>query len=116
MNQRQIAEAMMKDLQKFQKDLEIAELNRRKLAVYLRETHFVKREFDLLVDPKSTSTATIYKKVGPILVPESNKSAHKTVSNRVELLQRQIADQEAIITDLEDKIMNLRKVFQSTNQ
>jgi chaperonin cofactor prefoldin len=112
---RKIAEGMIKDLQKHQKDLEIANANRRKLVIYLTETKFVQREFDVLLDSKTPSTSKIYKKVGPILVPETHKSAHKTVCNRVELLTRQIADQEAIITDLEEKISNLRQVLQSTN-
>ncbi|KAL4070841.1 prefoldin subunit 6 [Scleroderma citrinum] len=86
------------EYQKLQSDLAILVDKRTRLDVQLSENEMVKKEFANL-----TPNNTVYKLVGPVLVPQDQNEAKSNVETRLGFIQGEIKRVDSQIQDMEEK-------------
>ncbi|KAH9939084.1 Prefoldin beta-like protein [Epithele typhae] len=86
------------EYQKLQSDLSIAVDARQKLDAQLSENELVKKEFATL-KPENT----VYKLVGPVLVPQDQIEAKQNVDTRLDFIRGEIKRLEGQLKDYNDK-------------
>ncbi|KAJ8591497.1 Prefoldin [Rhizopogon salebrosus TDB-379] len=86
------------DYQKIQTELASFVDSRTRLDAQLSENEMVKKEFAQL-----TSDNTVYKLVGPVLVPQEQDEAKTNVETRLEFIKSEIKRVDAQIKDGEDR-------------
>ncbi|KAM7389419.1 hypothetical protein PAMP_023400 [Pampus punctatissimus] len=113
-----MAEAIQKklkaELEKYtqmQKDVSKSMSARQKLETQLTENNIVKEELDLL-----SSTNTVYKLIGPVLVKQDLDEAKATVTKRLEYINGEIQRYEMLLKDMEKKSEQHREVLSSLQQ
>ncbi|KAM7418097.1 hypothetical protein PAMA_017641 [Pampus argenteus] len=113
-----MAEAIQKklkaELEKYtqmQKDVSKSMSSRQKLETQLTENNIVKEELDLL-----SSTNTVYKLIGPVLVKQDLDEAKATVTKRLEYINGEIQRYETLLKDMEKKSEQHREVLSSLQQ
>ncbi|KIM30794.1 hypothetical protein M408DRAFT_65735 [Serendipita vermifera MAFF 305830] len=88
-------ETATRKYQDLQDELSKAVDSREKLGAQQVETESVKKEFATL-----KSTNTVYKLIGPVLVPQDQGEAKSNVEKRLEFISSELKRVEALIKDL----------------
>ncbi|KAG2044971.1 Prefoldin [Suillus americanus] len=86
------------EYQKIQTELASLVENRTRLDAQLSENEMVKKEFAQL-----TPSNTVYKLVGPVLVPQDQNEAKTNVETRLEFIKSEIKRVDAQINEGEDR-------------
>ncbi|KAG2369443.1 Prefoldin [Suillus spraguei] len=86
------------EYQKIQTELASLVENRTRLDAQLSENEMVKKEFAQL-----TPSNTVYKLMGPVLVPQDQNEAKTNVETRLEFIKSEIKRVDAQINDSEDR-------------
>ncbi|KAG1875637.1 prefoldin subunit 6 [Suillus subalutaceus] len=86
------------EYQKIQTELASLVENRTRLDAQLSENEMVKKEFAQL-----TPSNTVYKLVGPVLVPQDQNEAKSNVETRLEFIKSEIKRVDGQINDGEDR-------------
>ncbi|KAG2075028.1 Prefoldin [Suillus decipiens] len=86
------------EYQKIQTELASLVENRTRLDAQLSENEMVKKEFAQL-----TPSNTVYKLMGPVLVPQDQNEAKTNVETRLEFIKSEIKRVDAQINDGEDR-------------
>ncbi|KAI6153688.1 prefoldin subunit 6 [Pisolithus tinctorius] len=86
------------EYQKLQTDLTILVDKRTRLEAQLSESEMVKKEFANL-----TANNTIYKFIGPVLVPQDQAEAKSNVETRLEFIRGEIKRVESQIKETEQQ-------------
>ncbi|OAX44360.1 Prefoldin, partial [Rhizopogon vinicolor AM-OR11-026] len=86
------------DYQKIQTELASFVDSRTRLDAQLSENEMVKKEFAQL-----TPSNTVYKLVGPVLVPQEQDEAKANVETRLEFIKSEMKRVDAQIKDGEDR-------------
>lgn len=84
--------------QKLQTDLAILVDKRTRLEAQLSENEMVKKEFANL-----TANNTIYKSIGPVLVPQDQNEAKGNVETRLEFIRGEMKRVESLIKETEQQ-------------
>jgi len=92
------AQAATTEYQKLQADLQNAVDARQRLDSQLQENEMVKKEFAQL-----TPNNTVYKLVGPVLVPQDQAEAKGNVDTRLEFIRGEIKRLESQLQDIGTK-------------
>ncbi|KAI6047735.1 prefoldin subunit 6 [Pisolithus marmoratus] len=91
------------EYQKLQTDLAMLVDKRTRLEAQLSENEMVKKEFANL-----TANNTIYKLIGPVLVPQDQNEAKTNVETRLEFIGGEIKRVESQIKEAEQQTENKR--------
>ncbi|RKP09445.1 prefoldin subunit 6 [Thamnocephalis sphaerospora] len=91
-------EAATTAFQLLQQDLSKAVSSRQQLGSQLAENEVVQKEFGLL-----KPDATIYKLIGPVLVPQMRAEAVQNVDKRLEYIRKEIERVEKQIKEYQEK-------------
>ncbi|KAF7796064.1 hypothetical protein EIP86_007235 [Pleurotus ostreatoroseus] len=91
-------QTLSNEYQKLQADLAVAVEARQRLDAQLGENELVKKEFQQL-----TPENTVYKMVGPVLVPQDHAEAKSNVEKRLDFIKDDIKRVEAQLKDLSEK-------------
>ncbi|PSS00874.1 hypothetical protein PHLCEN_2v4101 [Hermanssonia centrifuga] len=86
------------EFQKLQGDLSNAVEARQRLDAQLSENELVKKEFAQL-----TTNNTVYKMIGPVLVPQDQTEAKNNVDKRLEFIKGDIERVEGQLKELGEK-------------
>jgi len=89
------AQAATTEYQKLQTDLQNAVEARQRLDSQLQETEMVQKEFTQL--PPNT---TVYKLIGPVLVPQDQAEAKSNVDTRLDFIRGEIKRLEGQLQDI----------------
>ncbi|ESZ96796.1 hypothetical protein SBOR_2797 [Sclerotinia borealis F-4128] len=101
--QQQHLQALTEEYQKLQTDLQNSIASRQKLESQQQENKGVQKEFSAL-----TSTANIYKLVGPVLLKQDKTEAVMAVDGRLEFIEKEIKRVEQVLKDVQDKSDGLK--------
>ncbi|KIP10465.1 hypothetical protein PHLGIDRAFT_125512 [Phlebiopsis gigantea 11061_1 CR5-6] len=91
-------QAASSEYQKLQSELSDVVEARQKLDAQLSENDLVKKEFAQL-----TPNNTVYKLIGPVLVPQDQAEAKSNVDKRLDFIRSDIKRMEAQLKDLGEK-------------
>ncbi|KAL1410156.1 Prefoldin subunit 6 [Vanrija albida] len=104
-----------RDFQKLEADMAGTIEARQRLDAQLSENQLVLKEFDGL-----KAHNTVFKLIGPALVPQDQAEARANVQKRLEFIkseiarvEKQIKDQDAVAAKKKDEIMALQREFQA---
>ncbi|KAG6336121.1 hypothetical protein ID866_2959 [Astraeus odoratus] len=86
------------EYQKLQTDLAVLVDKRTRLDAQLSENEMVKQEFANL-----SPNNTVYKLVGPVLVPQDQNDAKSNVETRLDFIRGEIKRVDSQIKDVEEK-------------
>ncbi|KAG8990836.1 hypothetical protein FRB94_008900 [Tulasnella sp. JGI-2019a] len=86
------------DYKKLEQDLNSAVENRQRLDAQLTENEQVQKEFATLKPAN-----TVYKLIGPVLVPQDQAEAKSNVEKRLEFIKSEIKRVEKLLKDLGEK-------------
>lgn len=87
------------EYQKLQNELSVAVDKRQRLDAQLQENKMVKKEFDTL-----KTENTVYKLMGPVLVPQDLTEAKANVETRLDFIGGEIRRTEQQLTEINEKI------------
>ncbi|KAG8884596.1 hypothetical protein FRB98_002310 [Tulasnella sp. 332] len=86
------------EYKKLEQDLNSAVENRQRLDAQLTENEQVQKEFSTLKPAN-----TVYKLIGPVLVPQDQAEAKSNVQKRLEFIKSEIKRVEKVLKDLGEK-------------